>query len=67
MTSAFVFLDIGEEDYLNIGDMGLLVIVLGGVALTLQGRKLTLTLQFDRGIDLTLQDRPLALTIPERP
>ena len=67
MTSAFVFLDIGEEDYLDIGDMDLLVIVLGGLPLTLQDRKLTLTLQFDREIDLTLQDRPLALTIPERP
>ena len=67
MTSAFVFLDIGDEDYLDIGDMDLLVIVLGGLPLTLQDRKLTLALQFDREIDLTLPARPLALTIPERP
>lgn len=65
--ASFIFLDIGDEDFLDIGDVDLLVIVLGGLPLTLQERKLTLTLEFDRGLSLTLPERSLALTIPERP
>lgn len=68
MTSAFVFLDIGDDDLLDIGDSNLLVIVLGGLIIVISDRDLSLTLPSNRNLLLSLsnQPRPLSLTIPDR-
>jgi hypothetical protein len=66
MSNAFVFLDIGDGDFLDIGNNNLLVIVLGGVALVLSiTRGFALTLPEER-LSLTLPDRNLSLTVSDR-